>query len=370
MRTLISTVMLAAVVTCLGCGADEQAPPKAPGPPVPPSATAAASASQAPPVDTTPPTPPTPPKPTMAELQQAAVKAVSEALNAHDAKKLAAAYSADAVLHVTGMPEVKGPDAVAQDAQVMLTAFPDLKFAVARVFQKGDMALVEWVVNGTHSGDLMGFKATQKPVGYRGASLVWFDADGKVKVEHRAVDMGTVLGQVGAIKGGARAVPPLPAAIDWVVSKASADEEKAVESHKAIYAAIEAKKVDEFLARLTDDAAFSDLAQPKDIKGKKAAKEWLGAFNKAIPDLKFTVSTIFGAGEYSISEAATAGTWKGALGPMRPTNKAITLHAIDVFRFKDGKFIEGVTYANAKELLDAAGMWPKPPAPAVQTRHL
>jgi steroid delta-isomerase-like uncharacterized protein len=362
MRTGFIFVGLLATFGAVACGGDDKEPPKMPPPPTPPVVTATASVTPTPTATETSTPPVTPPKPTAAEMQQATAKGVAEALNAHDAKKFSSHYTADAVLHVIGMPEVKGTADLEKDVQVYFTAFPDVKFALSRCAQKGDMSVCEWVANGTHSGDLMGLKPSQKPVGYHGASVVWFDADGKIKQEHRYFDMATIMGQVGAIKVPTRPVPPLPTNTEWVASAGTPDEEKNVEAQKAAYAAMDSKKVDDFLVHLSDDVTFSDLTQPADQKGKKAAKDFLAMLFKAVPDAKGSTSTIFGAGDHVFAEMSVSGTWKGNMGPMKATGKPMTVHGLDVMHYKDGKIVSGVSYGNAKEILDAAGMWPKPPA--------
>src|SRR5262249_37714409 len=113
------------------------------------------------PADTTPPPPPTPPAPTdtapppeaakppLADLQKAALKNASDALNAHDAKKLAGAYSTDATIKVAGLNELAGRDAIAANMQEWYDAFADMKVGFKRIWTKNDVMVLEWVLNGT-----------------------------------------------------------------------------------------------------------------------------------------------------------------------------------------------------------------------------
>ena len=63
-----------------------------------------------------------------------------------------------------------------------------------------------------------------------------------------------------------------------------------------------------------------------------------------------------------VAKFTFSGTMKGALGPLKATNKPLTIHGLDVDEFKDGKMLKGTTYSNGIELLAAVGALPKPPA--------
>jgi steroid delta-isomerase-like uncharacterized protein len=362
MRKTTIGALFIGILAATACGGDEAEPPKTPEPPVPtPTVTASA-----PPVATEPTTPPVAPKPPMSELQLATGKAVSEALNAHDAKKFAAVYAEDAKLNLVGLGEVTGRDAIATETQKWFDAFSDLKFGIGRIFQKGDMAVVEWVATGTHSGDFLGIKATQKPMGIHGASVIWFNADGHEVKEHRYFDLVTLLGQLGVMKQPpVRTAAALPAAIEPIPSKDSPEEAKNLEAHKAAAAAMDAKKDADFLNFITDDSQYDEYSMKDTIKGKKGAKAWFAGFVKAFPDGKTESNTHFAAGDFVVLESTFTGTHKGALGPLAATNKPVTLHSVEIAQMKDGKYVHGWGYSNSKELLEQIGKWKAPtPAPA------
>jgi ketosteroid isomerase-like protein len=97
-----------------------------------------------------------------------------------------------------------------------------------------------------------------------------------------------------------------------------------------------------------------------DIRGTKAFKAMVGAYLKALPDFHQPLTGQWAIGDTLITEGTTEGTLKGALGPIRPTGKPISVHFLDLVQFKDGKFVRGVTYSNSVELLTQAGVI-KPP---------
>jgi hypothetical protein len=65
-----------------------------------------------------------------------------------------------------------------------------------------------------------------------------------------------------------------------------------------------------------------------------------------------------------MAEVAHTGTLKGALGPVKPTNKSGTTHALEIIQFKGGKMARGWGYASMAELATVYGLGPKPGAPA------
>jgi steroid delta-isomerase-like uncharacterized protein len=77
-------------------------------------------------------------------------------------------------------------------------AFPDFKVELTSHFVAGTWAGAEWVMSGTHKGDLPGLPATHKKVSIRGASV--FELQGN---QFRRCadywDMATFLKQIGVM---------------------------------------------------------------------------------------------------------------------------------------------------------------------------
>jgi len=55
-----------------------------------------------------------------------------------------------------------------------------------------------------------------------------------------------------------------------------------------------------------------------------------------------------------ITEGYMHGTFKGRMGPMKPTNKPIGMHFVDIARVKDGKVVEITSYGNSAEMMAPA----------------
>ncbi len=358
----VAPLSLLFAIAAAACGAPEAQPALVPSPmpearpvlPVPP-----------PPINDPPP----PPKPVMADAQKKFLVDLEAALGARDAKKLAALYSTGAVLDSAGKDGVHETVGRAEietarerGLRVMSKAFPDIKWVHTRALQKGDVMVVEWTGMGTDTGGFLEDKPTNKKVGWRGVSILWFDDDGLVKRETNVLDPMTIMGQLGRgdSKAKVRPPPPVPAsATQFVTAKETPEEQKNLDLVKSVYPLFEKKDEKAFVALLTDDVVHSDQTQPEDVKGKEGAKKELAVWLKAIPDLKMTVANAWAFGDIVVTEVETTGTFKGPLGALKPNGKSATTHGVDVVELKDGKIARVTSYTNAREFLIQYDLMPK-----------
>jgi len=358
-RALLGVLMVTWIP--LGCaGSTESAPPPTP-PPAP------APAPMPPPMPAPTPQPVAEPaKPSMLDQQKAHMTANVAAWQAHDAKKLAALYADDVVFgypSMEGWRETKGRADLEKNMGEFFAAFSDAKVTTMRGLHVGDVMVLEWVLNGTHSGDFMGMKPTGKRLGYRGVSVLWFGDKG-VKREHMYFDHVTFMGQLGSAPKGMTGRPVMEVPADhkpeWVVAAGNDAEKKNTELVSSFFGAWEKKDSKAFLELLTDDAQHIDYSQPQDSpKGKDAAKKEFETFSKAFPDMKGNRKNVWAAGDYVVVESEMTGTFKGALGPLKPTNKTGTVHGLDVMKTRDGKLAHGVSYGSGAEFAGAFGLIPK-----------
>lgn len=364
MRSISFGVSRVALVLAVGvgvsglaaCGGDEVKPqPQVPATPAAttpaPAATAEAPKEEA------------KPAPSLAELQKKTMMGYGEAMNAHDSKKLAGFYAENAVVNVAGTPgEAKGRDAIAGQYQKLFDAFSNFKTAPSRIWTKNDVVVVEWGWTGTHSGDLHGIKATEKPVGTMGVDVIWFTPEGQIKEQHTYYDMGTMMSQIGLSKQKARAVPTLAASPTVVASNGSADETKNVEAATKMWSAFDKKNEADFIGGTSDDVVWDDMTQPEPSKGKAAGKKFFNEMIKAFPDAKSTSTNAWGVADFVIAEGSFSGTHKGPLFGIQPTKKSVNMHGVDIMQFKDGKVVKGWSYGNSAEMMSQLGLIPQPGA--------
>lgn len=348
---VVASILGGLVVGACG-GGDEKAPPVTPAV-VPSAAEPAPAPSAAAPKKEEP-------KLSAAELQQKTTKSVYEAMSARDAKKLAALYADSAVVKIAGAPaDVTGREAIAGSFQKLFDAFGEYKAAPARIFTKGDVTIVEWAFNGKHTGNLWGMKATEKPVGAMGVDVFWFNPDGQIKEHHVFYDGTTILSQIGVSTQKARPIPVLPTSAQTFAA-GGPDEQKNIETTKAMNGAIEAKKEADFLAPMADNVEYDDLSQPQASKGKAEAKKFFKEVTGAFPDSKFTTTNSWGVGDYVIAEVQWTGTHKGAFFGIPATKKSINTKNLDIVQFKDGKYAHAWSYSNSTEFAQQLGLVPSP----------
>ncbi len=298
----------------------------------------------------------------MAELQQAAMAQALAALNGHDAKKFSEVYAENATVSVAGLNELWGRDAVEQNMKEWFETFSNIKLGFRRVWVRGSNLIIEWVINGKHTGELIGVKGQDNPIGHYGLSIVWFDEEGKVKRENRYGELGTVLTQVGAAKAKPREIPPVPEKPEMIVSKGGPEEQKALESAQALHGALQRKSEAAFLGALADDIQYEGVLFLETVKGKAEAKKFFGGVTRAFPDLKLTNANSWGIGSYAIVEYSMSGTHKAALGALPASKKKIDVHLVDVYEMKDGKAVRAWTYQNSVELMTQVGAFEAPVA--------
>ena len=127
-------------------------------------------------------------------------------------------------------------------------------------------------------------------------------------------------------------------------------------------AIIDSKKEVDFLAGVDDTMEYDAFSQPASMKGKAGAKMHFQTFTKAFPDSKSTVVNGFGVEDFAVVESTMTGTQKGAMGPIKATNKPVTMHGLEIFKIANGKMVRGWGYNNTGELMTQLGLMPQPGA--------
>jgi predicted ester cyclase len=260
----------------------------------------------------------------------------------------------------SGHPHSKGFDAMEAGVKTFTSAFPDAKGTVELILVKGETLLSVHVVNGTHTGHLLGpdgtsIPPTGKPVGFRQAHLVRTDQNGsKIVKEQFYSDSGTLMAQIGLNPMPARPVATSTVTAPTVVVAAGTPAELGnldlLRKQMAAYNSHDAKGVDAYNA---PDYVIHDMPVPAD----QSANESLAGmqeFFKGIPDAKLAPESLWAAGSYVVAAGRLTGTNTGpmpAMGVKRPTGKAISFRYLDITRWENGKlkeewmFYDGPTFA-------------------------
>ena len=140
----------------------------------------------------------------MVELRSASVDDQKRAIehwaahwSAHEMERLLGLFSEDVVYEDVTMGVVnRGTAELRAFAEGFFSGFPDVTFELRSSFANGTSGGAEWVMRGTHKGDLPGMQATGKRVEVRGASIFEFASD-KIRRCSDYWDMATFLKQLG-----------------------------------------------------------------------------------------------------------------------------------------------------------------------------
>jgi steroid delta-isomerase-like uncharacterized protein len=129
--------------------------------------------------------------------QKRALGEWAAAWSAHDLGRLLPLFTEDVVYEDVTMGVVNHGGAELQAfAEGFFSGFPDVTFELRSSFSDGASGGAEWVMRGTHKGDLPGMKATGKRIEVRGSSIFEFSGQ-RIRRCSDYWDMATFLKQLG-----------------------------------------------------------------------------------------------------------------------------------------------------------------------------
>jgi predicted ester cyclase len=133
------------------------------------------------------------------------------------------------------------------------------------------------------------------------------------------------------------------AAAPTVVVATGSDAERAnVETFRANVAAFNAHDPQALDALNAADAVFHDYTQPKDMDSKGNVTGVVQLF-KGFPDAMLDATTMWGAGDYVVTEGTFSGTNTGAvpiMGITKPTGKPVKVRFVEFTKIEGGKIKE------------------------------
>ena len=328
----------------VACGGDAaQRPPQVAVPSVAPQL--AASVPSSAPASVAPPE-----KRSIEGLIIEATQTALIALNGQDAKMFASVYAENAQISVPGLNDVDGRAGVEANMSEWFQTFSKVRLGFRRVWMKDKIVVLEWVIQGKHSGELFGIKGRENPIGHAGLSIVTFNDEGKVQSERRYGDLGSVGSQLGLTKEKTETIPSVPDSTDVYKSNPEADAKTEARVNAALLV-FDKKNPAELDAVIQDDVEYEGPITANTVKGRANLKNTFAAFHKAFPDAKMTRSLVMGIGDFGVVEYEMTGTQQGPIGNIKATKKAVRLHAVDIIELKQSKISRVWTFRNSTELL-------------------
>ena len=132
-----------------------------------------------------------------ADDQRTAIENWAKHWTTHDMDRLLPLFTEDLVYDDVTMGAVShGSGELRAFGTMFFSGFPDVTFELTSACADGVRGAAEWVMRGTHKGDLPGMPATNKRVEVRGASAFDFRG-GKIRRCADYWDMATLLKQLG-----------------------------------------------------------------------------------------------------------------------------------------------------------------------------
>ena len=120
-----------------------------------------------------------------------------EGLNRGDVSPADAAFAADCVVHITGVPEpIRGVGPWKDFVEAILSAFPDVHFTIEDQVVQGDRVAFRWRATGTHKGPLGAAPATGKTMAVDGL-IIDHIVGRKVQERWEQWDQSLLLQQLG-----------------------------------------------------------------------------------------------------------------------------------------------------------------------------
>ena len=114
--------------------------------------------------------------------------------------------------------------------------------------------------------------------------------------------------------------------------------------------------IDEFI----DPNHIDHAAPPGTPGGLAGAKQTIGMYLTAFPDLHFTVEDMIAEGDKLVARLTVRGTQQGAFMGIPPTGKHVTVTAIDISRMAGGKSVEHWIEMDTLGMMQQLGVIPAP----------
>jgi len=278
--------------------------------------------------------------PKATEKERAVARLYIEALASPSFGQLGSMLDED--VHFTlGDKDTRGRERVLRAHEELFGSFDERKSAATRVFRTDRSQAVEWTVSGVQARPWMGIDATQKPVVFRGVTLLWTNDDGSLSDVHVFFDPAVVKGQLGVGPSELKKLPapPMPTGTPEVFEQEGTAEESAnVALVRVRLQAVEDNQLSAYLSTMADDIEMLTLDHSQPIRGKGPAERVFRTLRNSIGDLDTVVRNAWGVQQFAVLEYSVAGLQLAPLGriPFVP-NRLFNARVVDIFEIRNNK---------------------------------
>ncbi len=134
----------------------------------------------------------------MNNIKTSFVEGLFSAWNSRDIEQVLEHYDDVFVREDLGNHRTYSKDDLRKTVKTYTSAFPDIRFDVEKVIEKGEQVVVCWAASGHHKGKIMKIPATGKFVSFKGVSVLEIKNNRIVKVWYMWDEAG-MLRQMGML---------------------------------------------------------------------------------------------------------------------------------------------------------------------------
>lgn len=140
---------------------------------------------------------------------------------------------------------------------------------------------------------------------------------------------------------------------------------------KETLTAVNTRDLDGFVSYFDESHVWENQGFPAPIQGRVGARQVLGAYLEAFPDLRFETECTIASGDFVVTCWCMTGTHKAQFrGPgaldIPPTNKQFRVRGCTVSEFRSGRVVRTIDYSDRFTVFRQLGVLPvgKPAAAA------
>jgi len=122
---------------------------------------------------------------------------IQRVFNEHKPELATDYVTADVVWHGGILGDIAGAENVAGLLKSFIGALPDLRAVEQDIVAESDLVVIRLVVTATQRGDLLGVKASGRPVKWNAVDI-YRVRDGRISEEWAADDIAAIMSQLGA----------------------------------------------------------------------------------------------------------------------------------------------------------------------------
>jgi predicted ester cyclase len=295
-------------------------------------------------------------KTAVTEENKAIIGRLSELWNTGNLAIADEIFDADFVNHDPNNPGVTNSESYKGYVPVVRIGFPDFHVATDDLVAEGEKVAFRWTIIATHQGELMGMPATGIQVVWVGMTVAHL-VDGKVVEMWWAHDTLGMLQQLGVI-------PPMGREdFTWGTPSEVTGAPGDPEANKAIIGRCPELWNTGNLA-IADEIFGADFVNHDpdnpEITNLESYKGYVSAIRTGFPDFHVATEDLIAEGDKVAIRWIVTATHQGELMGIQATGKEATWTGMTIWRFADGKMVEGWWSKDMLGLLIQLGVIPPP----------